>query len=1008
MNLENQTIEPVTELGLALDYSSQCNQRISNNDPSAGANAGSSGCMTFVAPNPLSELVWSPHSGLSLKCADCGFIERKPSPILGAGSKYASEKVDPMVDVNAEADAPFSHRNLEIRGSRYGEPEDCCGLVGQRLEITTSKGNAFSNVPGQVSGKNGDPPHNEVSHGDPASGGQDVTMNYEQLAMGVTMVSEVLPLNEQTASTTPAFSPCGEDDKLASFLREESKKTSNPILPLMDKLESTAENDIRTLNSENICHVTADSVASGSSSEVKSISMPDPDIQHKGKLVSSNRRIHGSRNKGKEKALSDGDASGRLIKEDDNSHESVESCNSTGFFSVGRKRGSIEAHMIGENKQARYVQNQTASSSFAGQESSFMNWISNMVKGLPKTNQDVAGSLSLALTGPSSGNEHLDRSFVAGGQNLHAHGGNMGFKSIFQSIYCSNKSAQESRTLLLPSQVGEGSTKIELPNKICAKDVHPLACLAENDNPSKKLLLQCRMFDESTPEIGAGGQNITQVLDARFTVSQENCENHSTKRKSLDNLDNGSNKNSKNSSNFSLGEQNSKKAGEDHSSSPEEKISNLGCRNDSLGSLWISRFASRTSCSIQKQDICVHSMGGTVEDSGNFIRITAQSNQSFGCHPDPTNIEVKDCTSEEPSNGVGKEPQDCAAGIEASFGFRKLQNSHDHHMMHKVNRLSSSQRLKSSEEMASLFARRLDALKHIIPPNPLDVGAGCSATCLFCGTKGHGLQKCSEIAEAELEDVLMNAKSYQVVEEMPPLCIRCYQLNHWAVTCPNVVAKSIPPQDCTYVINHRCSDIAQLQYKHMHQKSNLVDRCNGNLKLKEVSSSDKDIPNPNWIRKCSALSPIQSRLKENAITTTGNFEERHISDVPKAIFDSVKMLQLSRTSILKWMSARTSPVHLDGFFLRLRLGKWEEGLGGTGYYVACITGMQREKTSGRNPISVNIGGVKYLVESRYISNHDFLEDELMAWLCMTSRAGGKIPTEEDLRMKVEEKKRLGF
>lgn len=32
-------------------------------------------------------------------------------------------------------------------------------------------------------------------------------------------------------------------------------------------------------------------------------------------------------------------------------------------------------------------------------------------------------------------------------------------------------------------------------------------------------------------------------------------------------------------------------------------------------------------------------------------------------------------------------------------------------------------------------------------------------------------------------------------------------------------------------------------------------------------------------------------------------------------------------------------MHLDGFFLRLRLGKWEEGLGGTGYYVACITGI---------------------------------------------------------------------
>ena len=38
------------------------------------------------------------------------------------------------------------------------------------------------------------------------------------------------------------------------------------------------------------------------------------------------------------------------------------------------------------------------------------------------------------------------------------------------------------------------------------------------------------------------------------------------------------------------------------------------------------------------------------------------------------------------------------------------------------------------------------------------------------------------------------------------------------------------------------------------------------------------------------------------------------------------------------MSSHTSLSLLDGFFLRIRLGKWEEGLGGTGYHVACIRG----------------------------------------------------------------------
>lgn len=39
------------------------------------------------------------------------------------------------------------------------------------------------------------------------------------------------------------------------------------------------------------------------------------------------------------------------------------------------------------------------------------------------------------------------------------------------------------------------------------------------------------------------------------------------------------------------------------------------------------------------------------------------------------------------------------------------------------------------------------------------------------------------------------------------------------------------------------------------------------------------------------------------------------------------------------MDSDVSMSNLNGFYLRLRLGKLEGGLGGTGYYVACITGM---------------------------------------------------------------------
>lgn len=38
----------------------------------------------------------------------------------------------------------------------------------------------------------------------------------------------------------------------------------------------------------------------------------------------------------------------------------------------------------------------------------------------------------------------------------------------------------------------------------------------------------------------------------------------------------------------------------------------------------------------------------------------------------------------------------------------------------------------------------------------------------------------------------------------------------------------------------------------------------------------------------------------------------------------------------------------------------------------------------------------------------FLQGELMAWWCATLKDGGKTPSEEDLRLKIEEMKMLRF
>lgn len=74
------------DLGLALECTTTRNVQTKLKDNSgAGVNASSTVDMAFAASDPLSELVWSPHKGLSLKCAESGLADRKPFRLWNVG-----------------------------------------------------------------------------------------------------------------------------------------------------------------------------------------------------------------------------------------------------------------------------------------------------------------------------------------------------------------------------------------------------------------------------------------------------------------------------------------------------------------------------------------------------------------------------------------------------------------------------------------------------------------------------------------------------------------------------------------------------------------------------------------------------------------------------------------------------------------------------------------------------------------------------------------------------------
>lgn len=80
MSSESNNLIPKTDFELILNYSDQCNNwKKLENESGAGANAALKADNGFSATEPLSEIVWSPDKGFSLKCVDSSFTNKNTS-----------------------------------------------------------------------------------------------------------------------------------------------------------------------------------------------------------------------------------------------------------------------------------------------------------------------------------------------------------------------------------------------------------------------------------------------------------------------------------------------------------------------------------------------------------------------------------------------------------------------------------------------------------------------------------------------------------------------------------------------------------------------------------------------------------------------------------------------------------------------------------------------------------------------------------------------------------------
>ncbi|XWS08855.1 hypothetical protein CRYUN_Cryun40dG0036100 [Craigia yunnanensis] len=873
-----------------------------------------------------------------------------------------------------------------------------------------------NNFPGSPDERKPDVEQIESLSNYPANEARDVGSGTQLSRTEMVLASKVQTDNDFEACGSPEknLTSLGRKHDESASLREKKGKSkmkgdiSSSLWPT-EKLEVTAENDLQALIVDNACVATSKISGSESASEVEKNSQHHKDISLEkistDKHSPTHSRIRRYRRKGKEKALSDGDVKGMISKEEDDSHESVESCNSAGLFSTGKKRWGFEQQLIAGSKRVKKLNDESpCSSSFVKQESSFMNWISNMMKGFVKS-KDKTTSLALTVANPNKLHERPDKNQDPGCRNI-------GFQSIFHSMYSPKTKVQGTTT-----QNENDQTGLELTNKICDIDATPIAFHGENFNLHKVFLLSNERFNEPISGGRAGPPTQPKISSMNFSPCKSS-EGKSSENKNSCNKAVGEDKD-RASSSSSLGKRKAMNTEKIDSDPPSEgkTVNNIVYKSNLLGSLWITRFTPKSSISLLNQDT-----GGGVGCSNDCTKLIHCSQNDVSFSSNLKIVEARQQCNEEPLTSSGKELPNSATEIEASVGFNKITVQNNQKSKCKVSPIFPSPRFRDSEAMASLFARRLDVLRHIMPFGASDNTASSTITCFFCGRKGHHLQYCPGIRDNEIEDLLRNMKSSNRLEELSCVCIRCFELDHWAVACPNTSSRGQHQTACRASLPNL--NELQCYARFEENKKTLADNqeaitectvCNGIDTGKGPSTNhgvtaEKMRSNTNTRKIYVASSSKENELKENQIITWGNFVNQQVSDMPKAIFDAVRMLRLSRTDILKWMNSQISLSHFEGFFLRLRLGKWEEGLGGTGYYVACITGAHRQGTqqNSKNSISVNVGGIKCLVESQYISNHDFLEDELMAWLYATIRSGGKIPSEEELTMKVKEKRMLGF
>ncbi|KAI4368389.1 hypothetical protein MLD38_016951 [Melastoma candidum] len=329
----------------------------------------------------------------------------------------------------------------------------------------------------------------------------DCDPNRDERASGCCSKKQVVEF-----SSDATISPRCENNAIEAEIRScpmEDNQVRNQSIPLSEKLESTDENDMGKGNSQNAGGASIEFAALESSCEVKSeflhgmqnrssnlVPISDHSPEKNGFLQS-----HWEDNG---RPYFEASADKRLLKGKTSRHDSAESCNSA---MVVKKRCRFDQQLFVGNKKAKQIHNQPLSS--GRQDSSFLTWISNVMKGLSRPTVDAGVPLSIALSSPCSGPEE--------GMNMRISEHNMrhaGFKTFFQSIYLPSRSNPELGESLTVKEARSGSPPSGGLNELCTIGGDPAPCCKGMDTVGRQLLLLNKEINDGASEMMAGPSSL--------------------------------------------------------------------------------------------------------------------------------------------------------------------------------------------------------------------------------------------------------------------------------------------------------------------------------------------------------------------------------------------------------------------------------------------------------------------------------------------------------------------